>query len=220
MNKIPSLVFILLAFVSANLWAGGPWLVYSTKESGTEKSLLLINLEQAQYAFTENDSDNDTWIHYNPKTKVVFRKIYADNNNDVHRLSWGRSQKTFFVAYSQYGPLNSDGISDLGVWVGTGSLVSWPNRGKSIGITGKYPSTLKFTTLRIDAGWSGDRLNNGTRGAYLANWTGTLETTLTAALNAAAEDLVSNQDAKNWIIVYFTDPARGWYYTQTADVEE
>jgi len=216
MNKVILLGISLLSLLSTSLWAGGPWLVFSTKESGTGRSLLLLNLEKAQYAFTEDEADNDTWIHFNPKTKTVFRKIYANNNNEVHRLSWGRNTKTFFVAYSQYDPLNSDEVSDHGVALGTGSLVSWPNRGRSIGITGRYPATLKFSMLRIDAGWSGDRLSTGTRAPWTANWVGTLEVAFTKALNDARSELATNQDAKDWLFDYFVSLG----YTQTADVNE
>jgi len=219
MNKLFLFVFSWMAIVSANLWANGPWLIYSTKEAGTERSLLLLNLEHPQYSFTETEADNDTWIHYNPKTKTVFRKIYYDNDNEIHRLSWGRNGRTFYLAYSQYNPLNSDNVGDHGVLLGTGSVVSWPNKGKSLGVSGQFPISLKFTLLRIDAGWTGDYLTTGSRrGSFFANWVGTLEVALTKALNDARTGLTTNQDAKEFIIDYFTNPARG--YTQTADVEE
>jgi hypothetical protein len=215
-TKLALTLALVLGLTLPSLRAGGPWLVYSTKEAGTERSLLLINLGEPQYSFTEAEGDNDTWIHYNPKSKTVFRKIWSDNINDWHRLSWARSANTFFVAYSQYGPVDGNGVSDHGVFFGTGSLVSWPNKGKNIGISGRYAATLKFSILRIDAGWTGDRLGTGTRAPWMANWVGTLEVPLTKALNDVRAGLATNQAAKDWVIDYFV----GLGYTQNADVVE
>jgi len=216
MNKLFFFVFSWMAFASANLWAGGPWLIYSTKEAGTERSLLFLNLGEPQYAFTENDTDEDRWIHFNPGTKTVFNKVYL-GGNEWHRLTWARSGKNFFVTYSQYENLAGD-VSDHGVIIGSGTMVSWPNRNRNIGISGSFAPSLKFTYLQIGGGWNGDRQTTGTRTASLLNWTGTLEVALTKALNDARAGLATNEDAKEFIIDYFTNPARG--YTQTADVEE
>jgi len=208
-----------MAFASANLWAGGPWLIYSTKEVGSERSLLLVNLEDEQYSFTESDSDNDTWIHFNTKTKTIWRKIYENNLNEWHRMSWGRNGKTFYIVYSQYEYTDESRTCDHGVFFGTGTAVSWPNRARSIGVSGQFPAMIKFNLVRIDGGWTGDRLNGGSRsGAFQEAWAGALEVPLTKALNDARAGLATNEDAKEFIIDYFTDPARG--YTQTADVEE
>lgn len=216
MNKIILGVVAVLFLGFSKLHAGGPWLVFSAKESGTERSLLLLNLEDSQYSFKETDTDDDTWIHYNPKTKTVFRKIYL-GGNEWHRLSWARSGKTFFVMYSQYENL-TDGVSDHGVFLGTGSMVSWPNRNRNIGITGSFPASLRFTYMQIGGGWNGNQLTTGTRFASLSTFQANLEVALTKALNDARADLATNEDAKQWVIEYFTDSARG--YTQTADVEE
>lgn len=216
MNKVILLGISLLSLLSTSLWAGGPWLIYSTKEAGPERSLLFINLEDQQYAFNETEDDEDTWIHYNPSTKKVFRKIYLIRN-EWHRLTWARSGKSFFVIYSQFENRTGNGVSDHGSALGTGSMVSWPNRGRSIGINGSFPASLNFTYLQIGGGWSGDRLTTGTRVASMIRWIGTLEIALTKALNDARADLATNQEAKDFIIDYFTAPARG--YTQTADVE-
>jgi len=72
--------------------------------------------------------------------------------------------------------------------------------------------------LQIGGGWNGDRQTTGTRTASLLNWTGTLEVALTKALNDERAGLATNEDAKNWIINYLTNPARG--YTQAPDVVE
>jgi len=139
MNKLCLFVFSWMAIASVNLWAGGPWLIYSTKEAGTDRSLLFLNLDQPQYAFTENDTDEDRWIQFNPTTKRVFNKVYL-GGNEWHRLTWARSGRNFFVTYSQYENL-AGGVSDHGVFIGTGIMVSWPNRNGNIGISGSFART-------------------------------------------------------------------------------
>ena len=193
-------------------------MVYWTKDGTMERSLLLINLEQPQYSFTEAEVfDNDTWIHYNPKAKTVWKKIYNNNINEWHRLSWARDLKTFYVAYSQAEPLDGDGLCDHGVFFGTGSLSTWPGKKGNLGVAGRYPATLSFTYLQIGGGWSGDRLNNGTRFASRINFTGTLDVALTAALNGSRDILTTNKDAKDWLYAYFDGPLA---YTTLPDVNE
>jgi hypothetical protein len=206
-----------------HLHAGGPWLVYNFKAEGTYH-LLVLNLDDPQYAFKETDSDEDVWLEYSSSPKRIWKHTYDGDNtsgistqNQWHRLSWGREGNKFGLLYSQYEVVGAEGTADHGVFFATGTCVAWPNKGKSIGLTGKYPQTLKFQMLRLDGGWSGDRFTTGSRYLGFSSWTANLDTTLTKALNDARGTLSTNLDAKNWIINYFVTTLR---YTQTADVND
>ena len=113
--------------------------------------------------------------------------------------------------------MGAEGTADHGVFFATGTCVAWPNRGKSIGVTGKYPQTLKFQMLRLDGGWNGSALGTASRQLDQRNWIGTLDIALTKALNDARGTLSTNLDAKNWIINYFVRTLR---YTQAPDVND
>lgn len=216
MNKIHSLVFLILAFVSTNLWANGPWLVYTSTISG-EGAILPLNLGYQtgpQYALRETDPDEEHNINFNPRAKTIWKTIYDGNNNDDasiqnewHRLSWGRQGKTFGLLYSQYEVLGPDGTQDHGVFFGTGTCVSWPNRGKSIGVTGLYPPTINIRMLRLDGNWVGSALTNGSRQLKQWNFTAKLDVALTKALNDArtTDGITTNLQAKEWIIDYFVE---------------
>ena len=227
MNKYAFALITSLFFSFQPLHAGGPWLVYKGVIDG-QGSIFPLNLAYdggPQFAFTEEDSDEEVNLTYNPKTKKIWKLMYDGDNtssgstqNQWHRLSWGRDGNKFGLLYSQYEVIGAERTADHGVFFATGACVTWPNKGKSIGVTGKYPQTLKFQMLRLDGGWrSGDPLNNGSRYLDQRNWTGTLDIALTKALNDARGTLSTNLDAKNWIINYFVTTLR---YTQTADVNE
>lgn len=145
------IIFPLLASPLATL-AGGPWLVYTATISG-EGSILPLNVGYdagPQFAFTEADPDEELNLAYNPRTKRIWWKSYdGDNTSDSstqnawHRLSWGRQGNTFGLLYSQYEVIEASGVADHGVFFGTGTCVPWPNRGRSIGISGRFPQTIK-----------------------------------------------------------------------------
>lgn len=216
MIKFYLLLFSLLALVPANLWAGGPWLVYTTIIGG-EGSILPLNLGYEtgpQYALRETDPDEEHNLRFNTRTKKIWKKIYDGNNNDDdsiqnqwHRLSWGRQGNLFGLLYSQYEFLGPDGTQDHGVFFGTGTCVAWPNRGRSIGVTGLYPLTINIRMLRLDGNWVGPALGNGSR--QLKQWSGTarLDVALTKDLNDARtpEEIETNLEAKDWIIDYFVE---------------
>jgi len=226
MNKYASALIVGLILSLQPLHAGGPWMVYSFKAEGVSH-LLALNLGYAdgrQFAFKESDPDEEVWLEYTSSPKRIWKHSYDGDNtsgsttqNQWHRLSWGREGNTFGLLYSQYEVVGSEGTADHGVFFGTGSCVSWPNNGKSIGLTGKYPQTLKIQMLRLDGGWRGDPLNNGSRYLGLSSWTASLDTTLTKAVNDARGSLSTNLDAKNWIINYFVTTLA---YTQAPDVNE
>jgi hypothetical protein len=71
--------------------------------------------------------------------------------------------------------------------------------------------------LLLDGGWNGSAMGTGSRQLKQWNWIGTLDIALTKALNDARGTLLTNLDAKNWIINYFVTTLR---YTRTADVNE
>lgn len=216
---------LALASMPSLIQAGGPWLVYKSTYDGVN-TLLVLNLGYdagPEFAFTETDPDEETWLEFNPspKNKKIWKHIYDGNDdsdssmqNQWHRLSWGRKGNTFGLIYSQYEVVGSSGTTDHGVFFGTGSCVPWPNGKNSIGITGLYPKTLKFQTLRLGGSWQGNALGNGSRTLEQASWTGTLDVALTKALNGVKDSLNTNLDAKNWIISYFVNTLG---YTQTAD---
>jgi hypothetical protein len=223
MNKyVSALVAGLILFLHP-LHAGGPWLVYKAVING-EGGILPLNLAYdngPQFAFTEQDPDEEVNLSYHPKTKTIWKQMYDGDNtssgstqNQWHRLSWGRQGNTFALLYSQYEVVGAEGTADHGVYIATGTCVAWPNKGKSIGVTGKYPQTLKMQMLRLDGGWNGSALNNGSRQLEQWNSTITLDIALTKALNDARGTLLTNLDAKNWIINYFITTLG---YTQTAD---
>lgn len=226
MNKYMTSLITGLIFSLQPLHAGGPWLVYKAVIDG-EGGILPLNLAYdsgPQFAFSEQDPDEEVNINYNPKNKTIWKQIYdgdntsnSSNQNRWHRLSWGRQGNTFGLLYSQYEVVGSEGTADHGVFFATGSCVSWPNKGKDIGVTGKFPASLKFQMLRLDGGWQGNALGNGSRQLKQWSWTGTLDTTLTKALNDAKASLATNLDAKNWIISYFVTRLG---YTQTADIND
>ncbi|NBV97084.1 MAG: hypothetical protein EBT30_05985 [Verrucomicrobia bacterium] len=215
MNKYAFACITSLFFLFQPLHAGGPWLVYKAVIDG-QGSIFPLNLAYdngPQFAFTEQDSDEEVNLKYNTKTKKIWNSI----QNQWHRLSWGRQGNTFGLLYSQYEVVGAEGTADHGVYFATGTCVAWPNKGKSIGVTGKYPQTLKFQMLRLDGGWNGSALGTGSRQLKQWNLIGTLDIALTKALNDARGTLSTNLDAKNWIINYFVTTLR---YTQTADVNE
>ena len=227
MNKYAFALITSLFFSFQPLHAvpGGPWLVYKAVIDG-QGSIFPLNLGYdggPQFAFTEEDPDEEVNINYNPKTKTIWTEMYDGDNtsnstqNWWHRLSWGRQGNTFGLLYSQYEVVGAEGTADHGVYFATGTCVAWPNKGKSIGVTGKYPQTLKFQILRLDGGWNGSALGSGSRLLKQGSWTATLDIALTKALNDARGTLATNLDAKNWIINYFVTTLR---YTQTADVNE
>jgi hypothetical protein len=226
MNNYTSALIAGLILSFQPLHAGGPWLIYKAVIDG-EGGIIPLNLAYdngPQFAFTEQDPDEEVNLTYNPKTKKIWKKMYdGDNTSDSttqnlwHRLSWGRDGNKFGLLYSQYEVMGPEGTADHGVFFATGTCVAWPNRGKSIGVTGKYPQTLKFQMLRLDGGWNGSALGTGSRQLKQWNWTGTLDITLTKALNDASGSLSTNLDAKNWIINYFVTQLG---YAQTADVNE
>lgn len=216
----------VLVLGSSRLQAGGPWLIYTSTIEG-EGIILPLNLGYEtgpQYAFRESDPDEEHNLKINPKAKTIWKQIYDGNNNDDssiqnqwHRLSWGRQGKTFALLYSQYEVLGPAGTQDHGVFLGTGSCVAWPNRGKSIGVTGLYPPTINIRMLRLDGGWSGSALNNGSR--QLTQWSFVikLDVLLTKALNDARAGISTNLEAKNWIIDYFVKTLG---YTKLDDILE
>ena len=226
MNKYTSALIAGLILSLQSLYAGGPWLIYKAVIDG-EGGIIPINLAYdngPQFAFTEQDPDEEVNLTYNPKTKKIWKKMYdGDNTSDSttqnlwHRLSWGRDGNKFGLLYSQYEVVGSSGTADHGVFFATGTCVDWPNKGKSIGVTGKYPQTLKFQILRLDGGWNGSALGTGSRQLTQLNLIGTLDIALTKALNDARGTLSTNLDAKTWIINYFV---RTLGYTQTPDVNE
>ena len=226
MNKYTSALIAALILSLQPLHAGGPWLIYKAVIDG-QASIFPLNLAYdngPQFAFTEQDSDEEVNLTYNPKTKKIWKKMYDGDNtsssstqNQWHRLSWGRQGNKFGLLYSQYEVMGAEGTADHGVFFATGTCVAWPNRGKSIGVTGKYPQTLKFQMLRLDGGWNGSALGTGSRQLKQWNWTGTLDIALTKALNDASGSLSTNLDAKNWIINYFVTQLG---YAQAADVNE
>jgi hypothetical protein len=71
--------------------------------------------------------------------------------------------------------------------------------------------------LRLDGGWTGVPLNDGSRQLRLGSFTANLDTALTKALNNVRASLSTNLTAKNWIINYFVTRLG---YAQTADVNE
>jgi hypothetical protein len=208
------------------LHAGGPWLIYKAVIDG-EHSIFPLNLAYdngPQFAFTEEDSDEEVNLTYNRKTKKIWKKMYdgddasgSSTQNQWHRLSWGRDGNKFGLLYSQYEVVGAEGTADHGVYMARGTCVTWPNRGESIGVTGKYPRTLKFQMLRLDGGWGGSALGTGSRQLKQWSWTGTLDIALTKALNDARGTLSTNLDAKIWIINYFVTQLG---YAQAADVNE
>ena len=226
MNKYASVLAAGLILFLQPLHAGGPWLVYKAVING-EGGILPLNLAYdngPQFAFTEQDPDEEVNLSYHPKTKTIWKQMYDGDNtssgstqNQWHRLSWGRQGNTFALLYSQYEVVGAEGTADHGVYIATGTCVAWPNKGKSIGVTGKYPQTLKMQMLRLDGGWNGSALNNGSRQLEQWNSTITLDIALTKALNDARGTLLTNLDAKNWIINYFITTLG---YTQTADRNE
>jgi hypothetical protein len=226
MNKYMSTLIAGLIFSLQPLHAGGPWLVYKAVIDG-QGSIFPLNLAYdggPQFAFTEEDSDEEVNLTYNPKTKKIWKLMYDGDNtssdstqNQWHRLSWGRQGNTFGLLYSQYEVVGAEGTADHGVYFATGTCVAWPNKGKSIGVTGKYPQTLKFQILRLDGGWNGSALGTGSRLLKQGSWTATLDIALTKALNDASGSLSTNLDAKNWIINYFVTRLG---YAQAADVNE
>jgi hypothetical protein len=222
MNKYASALFAGLILSLQPLHAGGPWLVYNFKAEGVNH-LLVLNLgydNRPQFAFKESDPDEEVWLEYSSPSKTIWKQTYdgdntsASNQNQWHRLSWGRQANTFGLLYSQYEVVGSSGTADHGVFFGTGSCVSWPNKGTDIGVTGKYPKQIKIQMLRLDGGWTGVPLNDGSRQLSLGSFTANLDTALTKALNNVRASLSTNLTAKNWIITYFVT-ALG--YTQTAD---
>jgi len=226
MNKYAFALLTTFIFSLHPLRAGGPWLVYKAVIGG-EASILPLNLAYdngPQFAFTEQDADEEVNLTYNPRTRKIWKKSYDGNNtsnsstqNQWHRLSWGRDGNSFGLLYSQYEVIGSAGTADHGVFFATGPCVSWSSQGTDIGVTGKYPKTLKFQMLRLDSGWQGSALGTGSRQLTQWSWTGNLDTTLTKAPNAARGSLATNLDAKNWIIQYFVTTLG---YTQAEDVNE
>jgi hypothetical protein len=207
------------------LHAGGPWLVYKYTVA-SKSQLLVLNLgydDGPQFAFTESDPDEEVWLEFSSKQKRIWKHNYDGDGtsdstqNEWHRLSWGRDGNKFGLLYSQYEVVGDQGTSDHGVFFGTGTCVAWPNKGKSIGVTGKYPQTLKFQILRLDGGWNGSALGTGSRQLRQINWTGTLDILLTKDLNDASDTLSTNLEAKDWIISYFVNKLG---YTQGPDVTE
>ena len=211
---------IILSLFSPLAQAGGPWLAYDFTMNGKSGGVWLLNLAYdngPQFTFSENDPDQHSSISTDPKAKTIWRTI-STVQDSWNRMSWGRQGNTFGVLYSQYEVIPSWGTADSGLFFGTGSCVSWPNRGKSIGITGLYPKTINCQHLRIDGGWQGGSpLNNGSR--YVRQYTfklGLLQE-LTAALNAARESLATNQDAKEWTLNYYVNQLK---YRALPDVHE
>ncbi|NBT24076.1 hypothetical protein EBT11_05455 [bacterium] len=198
MNKYAFACITSLFFLFQPLHAGGPWLVYKAVIDG-QGSIFPLNLAYdngPQFAFTEQDSDEEVNLKYNTKTKKIWKLMYDGDNtssgsiqNQWHRLSWGRQGNTFGLLYSQYEVVGAEGT----------------------------PQTLKFQMLRLDGGWNGSALGTGSRQLKQWNLIGTLDIALTKALNDARGTLSTNLDAKNWIINYFVTTLR---YTQTADVNE
>jgi hypothetical protein len=226
MNKYASVLAAGLILFLQPLHAEGPWLVYKAVIDG-EGAIFPLNLAYdngPQFAFTEQDPDEEVNLTYNPKTKTIWKQMYDGDNtsnastqNQWHRLSWGRQGNTFGLLYSQYEVVGAEGTADHGVYFATGTCVAWPNKGKSIGVTGKYPQTLKFQILRLDGAWNGSALGTGSRLLKQGSWTATLDIALTKALNDVRGTLLTNLDAKNWIINYFISPLG---YTQAPDVNE
>ena len=187
MNKYAFALITSLFFSFQPLHAGGPWLVYKAVIDG-QGSIFPLNLAYdggPQFAFTEEDSDEEVNLTYNPKTKKIWKLMYDGDNtssgsiqNQWHRLSWGRQGNTFGLLYSQYEVIGAEGTADHGVFFATGTCVAWPNKGKRFGVTGKYPQPLKFQMLRLDGGWVGSPFNNGSRYLDRRNWLGTLDIAL------------------------------------------
>jgi len=215
--------FSILAAISG-AHAGGPWLVYNFVQ-GNEGSLLLLNLgydSGPQFAFTEQDPDEEVWLKYNTKSKLIWKRIYdgddtsgARTQNQWHRLSWGRQENTFALAYSQYEVMGPSGVADHGVFFGTGTCVAWPNGSKDIGINGKYPATIQISLLRIDGGWQGSALGTGSRNLEVSKVKASLNVSLTKAINAARGSLGTNIAAKEWVINYFINQLN---YSRGTDV--
>jgi hypothetical protein len=226
MNRYISALIVGFILSLQHLHAGGPWLVLKAVING-EGGILPLNLAYdngPQFAFTEQDPDEEVQVSYNPKNKTIWKHTYDGDNtsnsstqNRWHRLSWGREGNTFGLLYSQYEVVGSSGTADHGVFFATGPCVSWPNGKTDIGVTGKYPKTLKFQMLRLDGVWQGSALGNGSRILEQRSWTATLDTTLTKALNGARGSLATNLDAKNWIISYFVNTLG---YTLATDVND
>jgi len=60
------------------LHAGGPWLIYKAVIDG-QASIFPLNLAYdngPQFAFTEEDSDEEVNLTYNPKTKKIWKLMY------------------------------------------------------------------------------------------------------------------------------------------------
>jgi hypothetical protein len=223
MKKCAFALITSLFFSFQSLHAGGPWLVYNFKAEGVNH-LLVLNLgydNGPQFAFKESDPDEEVSLEYSSPSKTIWKQTYDGDNtsgsstqNQWHRLSWGRQANTFGLLYSQYEVVGSSGTADHGVFFGTGSCVSWPNKGTDIGVTGKYPKQIKIQMLRLDGGWTGVPLNDGSRQLNLGSFAANLDTALTKALNNVRASLSTNLTAKNWIINYFITTLG---YTQTAD---
>lgn len=208
-------VFSLLALVSANLRAGGPWLVYkggSKKEGG----YLLINLgydNGPQFSSTEAEDAEDTSLQYEFDSVLKKTKIFkiswdgddedpASTSNAWHRTSWGRQGNNFILLYSQYEVVGSAGTADHGVGFATGTCVTWPNRGRQIGIEGRYPSSLNYQLMRLDGDWEGAALGTGSRQVKPSKFMVNLDVGLTKALNDARNTLDTNAEAMDWIMNY------------------
>jgi len=195
--------------------AGGPWLVYQWG-SKTEGGLSFVNLgydSGPQFTASEADDDEDTSLRFklNPSTKKteVWLLTYDgdDDNpgiqkNQWHRTSWGREGKNFILLNSQYEVVGVSGVSDHGVGFMSGKCVSWPNKGKSIGISGDYPLALIGEFRRIDGNWVGTPLGSGRRQVKSYSGKMTLDIALTKALNDARAGIATTLDAKNWAIAY------------------
>lgn len=225
MNKIILRFAFALAFFPSLIQAGGPWLVYKYI-AGQQGSILVLNLgydSGPQFAFKETDPDEEVWLEFNPKSKSIWKHTYDGDNTSVstqnqwHRLSWGREGNTFALLYSQYEVVVASNVADHGVFFGTGSCVTWPNKGRDIGVSGKYPNSISISMLRLDGGWSGSALGSGSRQVEQGKFTATLDVPLTKALNAASAGLASNLAAKNWVIDYFVNTLG---YAQAADVND
>lgn len=225
--------------------AGGPWLVY--KYVGTDDgALFILNLgydSGPQFSFSEEDPDEDMWLNLtetrNRKGQITKKEIWkqtwdgnntdnfglfgGDTKNKWHRLSWGRQGSTFALLYSQYEVIESTGVADHGVFLGSGACVTWPNtvgKGKnrvtrSIGIEGNYPETISISMMRLDGGWdipSGKTLPGyGSRQVKPGTFRASLDIDTTLALNqrwsnpTTKASVDTNDEAKNWVFTYYRD---------------